>query len=82
MEGLAASRTAQCAGEFLIGITQLAQGDRAAARKHFQACSELRVVRTIDDYMSRAILAQLDREPAWPQWIVVGGLATDGKSLH
>jgi serine/threonine protein kinase len=63
------SRSALCQAHFLIGMTNLAKGNRKDARKHFHACSNLRINRYVEDFMSRALIAQLDREPTWPQWI-------------
>jgi hypothetical protein len=66
---ISSSRTALCQANFLIGMTRLAKGDREDARKHFRACSDLRINRYVEDFMSRALSAQLDREPTWPRWI-------------
>ena len=66
---ISSSRTALCQAHFLIGMTHLAKGDREKARKHFRACSNLRINRYVEDFMSRALMAQLDREPTWPRWI-------------
>jgi hypothetical protein len=69
LAGVADSRTALCESHFLIGVTNLASGDRKKARKHFLASSELKMVLLVEDDMSRALIAQLDREPTWPRWI-------------
>ena len=66
---ISSSRTALCQAHFMIGMTQLATGDRENARKHFLACSNLRINRYVEDFMSRALLAQLERKPNWPPWI-------------
>ena len=66
---ISSSRTALCQAHFLIGMTHLAKGDRDQARKHFRACSNLKINRYVEDFMSRALMAQLDREPTWPRWI-------------
>jgi tetratricopeptide (TPR) repeat protein len=66
---MSSSRTALCQAHFLIGMTHLAKGNRNEARTHFRACSNLRINRYVEDFMSRALIAQLDRQPAWPQWI-------------
>jgi serine/threonine protein kinase len=63
------SRTSQCVAHFSIGITRLAQGDRNEARRHFRACSDTKVLLFVEDHMSRALVAQLDRQPEWPPWI-------------
>ena len=66
---ISSSRTALCQAHFLIGMTHLAKGNREKTRKHFRACSNLRINRYVEDFMSRALMAQLDREPTWPRWI-------------
>jgi tetratricopeptide (TPR) repeat protein len=64
-----ASRVAACQAHYFIGLTRLAAGDRAAARQHFQASADLRIFGSLEVQLSRALLAQLDREPTWPRWI-------------
>jgi serine/threonine protein kinase len=64
-----ASRIAACQAHYFIGLTRLAAGERAAARRHFQASADLRVFGFLETHISRALLAQLDREPTWPRWI-------------
>jgi len=66
---LADSRSSLCQAQFLVGMTHLANGDRAKARQHYQAASDLKIVNYVEDYLSRALLAQLDRDPNWPRWI-------------
>lgn len=63
------SRASLCQAHFIVGMTHLASGDRDQARKHFRASSDLKIINYIEDYMSRALLAQLDRNPDWPRWI-------------
>jgi serine/threonine protein kinase len=66
---VSSSRTALCQAHFLIGMTQLAKSNREEARRHFFACGNLRINRYVEDFMSRALISQLDREPTWPRWI-------------
>jgi hypothetical protein len=54
---------------FLIGVTLLTMNDREKARQHFRASSDLKVILYVEDHMSRALIAQLDRDPQWPPWI-------------
>lgn len=63
------SRIAACQAHYFIGLTRLAAGDRAAARRHFQESADLRIFGSLEVQLSRALLAQLDREPTWPRWI-------------
>jgi hypothetical protein len=74
------SRSAQCQAHFLIGMTHLAKGNREESRKHFLACSNLRINRYVEDFMSRALTAQLDREPTWPRWIPNREFSADNSS--
>ena len=53
----------------LIGLTRLGEGNRAAARRHFEAGRRLR-----DPYyplcvLNSAILARMNKDPTWPRWI-------------
>jgi serine/threonine protein kinase/tetratricopeptide (TPR) repeat protein len=54
-----------------IGIRQLADGDRAGARRHFEACLALHYPHFFGYLESRAFLARMDRDPEWPNWIWV-----------
>jgi serine/threonine protein kinase len=69
LAGVADSRTALCEAHFLIGVTHLALGNRQEARNHFRASSEFKIPLCVEDHMSRALVAQLDRQPTWPKWI-------------
>jgi serine/threonine protein kinase len=54
---------------FHIGMRLLADGDRVAARRHFQACLALQYPLFTGSLESRALLARMDKDPAWPPWI-------------
>jgi hypothetical protein len=54
-----------------IGIRQLADRDRAGARRHFEACRALHYPYFYGYLESRALLARMDRNPDWPDWIPV-----------
>jgi len=69
LEQARTSRSKQIEGNFVIAITELAQGHRQAARMHFLRCAELRTFNQLHDAISRAILAQMDRNPNWPAWV-------------
>lgn len=69
LDKLANSRSALSETQFIVGVTHLAAGDRERARKHFTAAGDLKVVGYLGDHMSRALAAQLDRDPEWPRWI-------------
>jgi hypothetical protein len=63
------SRKKQCEGHYYIGMTELCKGDREAAWQHFRASSALRVFTFYEYHLSRAMAAQLERDPTWPAWI-------------
>jgi tetratricopeptide (TPR) repeat protein len=69
LEQLAMSRMELSKGQFIVGITHLAAGNRERARRHFRASRDLKVVASLQEHLSRALLAQLDRDPTWPAWI-------------
>jgi tetratricopeptide (TPR) repeat protein len=52
-----------------IGLTRLGEGNRAAARRHFEAGQKLRDPYYPACVLNRAVLARMDRDPAWPPWI-------------
>lgn len=72
LELSADSRLALVNAHFVIGVTQLAKGNRDSARRHFAASAELKSLSMLEGAMSRALLAQLAREPSWPAWIPAG----------
>jgi hypothetical protein len=61
----------QCEGNHYIAMTKLAEGDRAGARKHFSLSVRTGVFTFFEHRWSRAFLARMDRDPAWPPWIRV-----------
>lgn len=63
------SRVSLCQAHFFIGVTHLGMGERTAAREHFKASADFKVLGHLEDHLSRAFLAQLDRSPLWPCWI-------------
>jgi tetratricopeptide (TPR) repeat protein len=65
----AESRFRQCEAHFFIGITLLAEGDRAGAAEHFRQSVNTRVLMFFEYSWSRAFLARMEKDPAWPPWI-------------
>ena len=62
----------QCNAHFFIAMSLLADGNRAAAREHFQKCVATRCF-DFDAYdWSRAFLDRMKRDPDWPRWIPLG----------
>jgi len=50
-------------------MSHLARGERSKARQHFQTGSQLKIVGSLEEAISRSLLVQLERDPAWPRWI-------------
>lgn len=69
LEASDSSRLALGKTHFAIGMLRLAVGDRTSARDHFERSAALRNMTAYHTFQSRALLAQLEREPAWPAWI-------------
>ncbi len=63
------SRTRLCVAHFLIGMTLLGEGARAASIRHFEASAAFRSFEQLEDHMSRGLANQLRRHPNWPRWI-------------
>lgn len=68
LEEAGQSRWMQCEAHYYIGIKRLSEGDRAAAREHFQKSVDARVLWYLEYEWSRALLGQM-QDPAWPPWI-------------
>jgi hypothetical protein len=63
------SQLNQCEANFYVAMKYLADGDRAQARKHFQASVDTGVFLYIEYQWSRIFLARMDQDPNWPRWI-------------
>ena len=50
-------------------MNRLADGDREAARAHFQKSVATDVFLYVEHDWSRAFLARMEADPAWPSWI-------------
>jgi tetratricopeptide (TPR) repeat protein/predicted Ser/Thr protein kinase len=71
LKAAAGSRYNQSEANFFIGMAKLADGDRAAAQKHFRASVDTRAFTYFDYDWSGAFLARMDKDPNWPPWIPV-----------
>jgi serine/threonine protein kinase len=60
------SRKFQCEGHYHIALRRLAEGDRASARKHFQASAATDIGYFFEIAWSRAFLDRLEGDPNWP----------------
>jgi tetratricopeptide (TPR) repeat protein len=63
------ARTRVSDANFTIGLWRLSEGNRAAARKHFESCVSTRVFASWEWPWARAFLARMDKDAAWPGWI-------------
>ncbi len=63
------SRWNQCEANFFIGMTRLADGDRTGAADHFRQSANTHVLLFFEYMWSRAFLARMGKDPAWPPWI-------------
>jgi hypothetical protein len=69
--GAGGSQWFLCEGNFFIGVRLLAEGDRAGARRHFEASVATRVLEFMEYEWSRAFLACMEHDPTWPPWIPI-----------
>jgi serine/threonine protein kinase len=63
------SRWKQFHAHYQIGLFQLAEGNRAGARHHFQEAVRTRAVWIYPWAWSKMFLSRLETDPAWPPWI-------------
>ncbi len=63
------SKWDQCEARFFIGLTQLAEGHRDAAKAHFRAAVATRCFGFLACDWSEIFLIRLERDERWPQWI-------------
>jgi serine/threonine protein kinase len=63
------ARPKVCDAHFVIGLWRLSEGDRLAARDHFQKCVATRAFPGWEWPWVRAFLARMEKDRAWPPWI-------------
>lgn len=80
LKGSTSSRLALGKTYFTLGVLRLAHGDRVEARQYFNRSASLRNMTAYHTFQSRALLAQLEREPGWPAWIPDTSQATNASS--
>ena len=56
------------AAHFTIAMKNLARGDRAAAKHHFEACVATNKIGIFDYEWSKAYLKRME-DPTWPRWL-------------
>jgi tetratricopeptide (TPR) repeat protein len=69
LEAAGASRINRAEAHFWAGLKRLGQGDRTAARAHFQRGAAFTAIPTP---WSRVFLARMDADPTWPPWLPPG----------
>jgi len=57
------------AGGFADQARRAEQRVRREQLHHFQSTVDARVFVSMDDELSRALLARMDRDPGWPPWV-------------
>jgi serine/threonine protein kinase len=65
------SRNSQCIAHYCIALRKLADGDRRSAREHFRKAVATRAIASHKWDLSRAFLARMENDPAWPMWVPV-----------
>jgi hypothetical protein len=65
------SRLNLCEAHFFIGLTLLADGDRAGARDHFRRSAAAHVIWFVEHWWSLAFLSRMEKDPTWPPWIAL-----------
>ena len=65
------NRQTLCFTHYLIGMARLSDGDRAAAREHFQKTLDTKFYAHNVYPYARAYLARMKRDETWPKWIEV-----------
>jgi hypothetical protein len=69
LEADTTSRWHVCLAHYVIGLARLADGNRRAARHHFQKAVQARAVWMVAYDFSRVFLSRLEKDDAWPPWI-------------
>jgi hypothetical protein len=65
-------RELRCEASLFLGLGRLAEGDRAAAGKHFrEGAGRYRCTALFATSWCIAFLSRLEKDPSWPPWIPV-----------
>jgi hypothetical protein len=59
----------QCLAHFLIGMSELADGNRPAAARHFQLAVDTKAYFWTSHDLSWLFLKRIEADPTWPPWI-------------
>lgn len=68
LDAAAGSRKSLCEAHYYVGASAVAEGDRAKARRHFEAGVHTGVYSYFEYYLSKTLAAHLTRKPDWPAW--------------
>jgi tetratricopeptide (TPR) repeat protein/tRNA A-37 threonylcarbamoyl transferase component Bud32 len=63
------SRWNQCLAHYHIAMTKLSEGDRKAAKEHFEKAVKTRAWGWGEYDLSWVFLSRLEKDPNWPAWI-------------
>jgi hypothetical protein len=69
LERAKGSRWQQGFAHFEVGLSRLADGDRAGAREHFDKAVRTRTIWEFQWTWSQMLLHRLESDPTWPPWI-------------
>jgi serine/threonine protein kinase len=69
LEAAGVSRWKQCLAYTEAGLFRLADGDRVAARKHFQTAVDTYAIWEFQWTWALMFLDRLNKDPQWPPWI-------------
>jgi hypothetical protein len=63
------SRWHTALANYAVGLTRLAEGNRTAARQHFQKAVQARAIWMVAHDFSMIFLSRLEKDGNWPPWI-------------
>jgi serine/threonine protein kinase len=69
LQNVATDKLILCYAHHLVGLTKLAEGDRAGARKHFRQAIATRAFLGFLYQHSLVFLARMKQDHTWPPWI-------------
>ena len=58
----------RCTGYYHLGLRQLMEGDRAAAKVSFERCADTGVFTFFEYNWAKAYLSKMNADPDWPSW--------------
>ncbi|MFO0852765.1 MAG: hypothetical protein U0871_30010, partial [Gemmataceae bacterium] len=64
-----------CNAHLCVALTALADGDRAAAKRHLQSCVDTRHYEFFPYDVAQMLLSRMSKDGTWPPWIKTAGEA-------